>query len=294
IHWNPVRIIQRFGRIDRLGSKNTCIQLVNFWPTQDLDDYINLKTRVESRMALVDLTATAEDNILKTDEVKELIDEDMKYRDQQLKRLKDEVLDLEDMADSISLTDFTLDDFRIELSNFLKVNEEKIKNSPDGIYAVIPSPENTIQPSAKTFDEAAKKIIKPGVIFCLRQKNANEECEKINPLNPYFLVYIYEDGSKIYNYTSAKSILEVYRLLCSGEKAPYDKLCDLFNTETNNGSDMTKYTDLLDKSVAEIMSSFKKRSAMKLTTSRNAVLIKKDKQASKVSDFELVTWLIIK
>lgn len=294
IHWNPVRIIQRFGRIDRLGSKNDCIQLVNFWPTQDLDDYINLKTRVESRMALVDLTATAEDNILKTDEVKELIDEDMKYRDQQLKRLKDEVLDLEDMVDSISLTDFTLDDFRIELTNFLKVNEEKIKNSPDGIYAVIPSPENTIQPSVKTFDEAAKKIIKPGVIFCLRQKNANEECEKINPLNPYFLVYIYEDGSKTYNYTSAKSILEVYRLLCSGEKAPYDKLCDLFNTETNNGSDMTKYTDLLDKSVAEIMSSFKKRSAMKLTTSRNAVLIKKDKQASNVSDFELVTWLIIK
>ena len=146
IHWNPVRIIQRFGRIDRLGSKNDCIQLVNFWPTQDLDDYINLKTRVESRMALVDLTATAEDNILKTDEVKELIDEDMKYRDQQLKRLKDEVLDLEDMVDSISLTDFTLDDFRIELTNFLKLNENKIKNSPDGIYAVIPSPENTIQP----------------------------------------------------------------------------------------------------------------------------------------------------
>ena len=294
IHWNPVRIIQRFGRIDRLGSKNDCIQLVNFWPTQDLDDYINLKTRVESRMALVDLTATAEDNILKTDEVKELIDEDMKYRDQQLKRLKDEVLDLEDMVDSISLTDFTLDDFRIELTNFLKLNEKKIKNSPDGIYTIVPSPENTVQPHKKEIDEAAKKIIKPGIIFCLRQKDVNDECEKINPLNPYFLVYIYEDGSKIFNFTSAKSILEVYRLLCSGENTPYDKLCELFNTETNNGSDMSKYTDLLEKAVAEIMTSFKKRSAMKLTTSRNAVLIKKDKQASNVSDFELVTWLIIK
>ncbi|MCI5608791.1 MAG: SNF2-related protein [Spirochaetia bacterium] len=294
IHWNPVRIIQRFGRIDRLGSTNTCIQLVNFWPTQDLDDYINLKTRVESRMALVDLTATAEDNILKTDEVKELIDEDMKYRDQQLKRLKDEVLDLEDMTDSISLTDFTLDDFRVELSNFIKENAAKMERIPDGIYAVIPSPENTVHSSSKTFEDTAKKIIKPGVIFCLRQKNATDECEKINPLNPYFLVYIYEDGSKIYNYTSAKSILEVYRLLCSGENAPYDKLCELFNKETNNGSNMAKYTDLLDKSVTEIMSSFKKRSAMKLTTSRNAVLIKKDKQASNVNDFELVTWLIIK
>ena len=150
------------------------------------------------------------------------------------------------------------------------------------------------QPHKKEIDEAAKKIIKPGIIFCLRQKDVNDECEKINPLNPYFLVYIYEDGSKIFNFTSAKSILEVYRLLCSGENTPYDKLCELFNTETNNGSDMSKYTDLLEKAVAEIMTSFKKRSAMKLTTSRNAVLIKKDKQASNVSDFELVTWLIIK
>ena len=294
IHWNPVRIIQRFGRIDRLGSTNKCIQLVNFWPTQDLDNYINLKTRVESRMALVDLTATNEDNILANSETKELIEEDLKYRDQQLKRLKDEVLDLEDMIDSISLTDFTLDDFRIELTNFLKLNESKVKNSPDGIYAIIPSPENTVQPHKKQIDEVAKKIIKPGIIFCLRQKNINEECEKINPLNPYFLVYIYEDGSKIFNFTSAKSILEIYRLLCSGENVPYDKLCQLFNTETNNGSDMSKYTDLLEKSVAEIMLSFKKRSAMKLTTSRNAVLIKKDKQVSNVNDFELVTWLIIK
>lgn len=296
IHWNPVRIIQRFGRIDRLGSMNKSIQLVNFWPTQDLDDYINLKTRVESRMALVDLTATNEDNILANSETKELISEDLKYRDQQLKRLKDEVLDLEDMTDSISLTDFTLDDFRVELSNFLKSNEERIKNSPDGIYAVVPSPvtSTSLNDYAKTFDETAKKIIKPGVIFCLRQKNATEECEKINPLNPYFLVYVYEDGSKIFNYTSAKSILEVYRLLCEGEKTPYKELCDLFNAETKNGCDMQKYTELLEKATSEISTSFKKRTAAKLGMSRSAVLISTDKQASKLSDFELVTWLIIK
>ena len=294
IHWNPVRIIQRFGRIDRLGSTNNCIQLVNFWPTQDLDDYINLKTRVESRMALVDLTATNEDNILENSEAKELISEDMKYRDQQLKRLKDEVIDLEDMTDSISLTDFTLDDYRIALANFLKNNEEQIKNSPNGIYAVIPSPDNNVQPSDKTFDETARKIIKPGVIFCLRQKNANEECEKINPLNPFFLVYIYDDGSKIFNYTNAKSILEIYSLLCSEENVPYSKLCEIFNKETNNGENMSKYTDLLDKSVREIMSSFKNRSARKLTAGRSGVLISKDKQLSGMSDFELITWLIIK
>lgn len=295
IHWNPVRIIQRFGRIDRLGSENSSIQLVNFWPTQDLDDYINLRTRVESRMALVDLTATSEDNILNPDAAKDLIDEDMKYRDQQLKRLKDEVLDLEDMNDSISLTDFTLDDFRVELSNFLKTNEKQMHDTPDGIYAIVPNPENTIEPSGKEYSDEIKNIIKPGVIFCLRQKNATEECEKINPLNPYFLVYIRDDGDVRFNYTSSKSILEVYRLLCSGEKAPYQKLCDLFNEETNNGEDMSKYNSLIEKAVAEIMSSFKKRSAVKLMTGgRGARLVAKEKQASALSDFELVTWLIIK
>ena len=294
IHWNPVRIIQRFGRIDRLGSTNKSIQLVNFWPTQDLDEYINLKTRVESRMALVDLTATNEDNILQTAEVKDLISEDMKYRDKQLLRLKDEVLDLEDMSDSISLTDFTLDDFRVELSNFLSKNEEKLKNTPEGIYAVVPSPGNEAVSPSKAFDETAKKIIRPGVIFCLRQKNAGEECEKVNPLNPYFLVYIYEDGSRVFNYTSAKSILEVYQLLCAGETVPYKELCDLFNKETQNGENMSRYTVLLDKAVQEISTSFKKRAAAKLSLSRSAVLIAQDKQASKLSDFELVTWLIIK
>lgn len=292
IHWNPVRIIQRFGRIDRLGSTNKSIQLVNFWPTPDLDDYINLKTRVESRMALVDLTATAEDNILKSDEVKELIDDDMKYRDKQLKRLKEEVLDLEDMNDSISLTDFTLDDFRVELSNFLKANSSKVEHLPDGIYAVVPCHAELDSESADNV--AAKDIIKPGVIFCLRQKNKSDEAEKINPLNPYFLVYIYDDGNVRFNYTSAKSVLELYRLLCVGKKVPYQKLCDIFNAETKNASDMSKYYALLEKAVSEITSSFKRRSAAKLTSGRTAILISKEKQASKISDFELVTWLVIK
>ncbi len=292
IHWNPVRIIQRFGRIDRLGSENNSIQLVNFWPTQDLDKYINLKTRVESRMALVDLTATTEDNILKSDEVKELIDDNMKYRDKQLLRLKEEVLDLEDMNDSISLTDFTLDDFRVELSHFLKEKAERLEKIPEGIYAVVPSPECKECPCEKEYDEAAKSIIKKGVIFCLRQKNKNADCEKINPLNPYFLVYVYDSGAVKFNFTNSKAILEVLRLLCSGEKQPYDKLCELFSDETKN--DTKHYTMLLENGVREIAESVKKRSAAKLLMSRNSVLIAKDNQAAKLSDFELVTWLIIK
>ena len=61
IHWNPVRIIQRFGRVDRLGSRNDQIQLVNFWPNMELDEYINLEARVSGRMVLLDISATGEE-----------------------------------------------------------------------------------------------------------------------------------------------------------------------------------------------------------------------------------------
>lgn len=86
IHWNPVRLIQRFGRIDRIGSINPSIQMVNFWPTADLNEYINLKGRVESRMALVDLTATAEDNLLAVEDAQQLAAQELRYRDHQLER----------------------------------------------------------------------------------------------------------------------------------------------------------------------------------------------------------------
>lgn len=282
IHWNPVRIIQRFGRIDRLGSKNKKIQLVNFWPTKDLDNYINLKERVEARMALVDVTATGEDNILNTEQIEELIEEDLKYRNQQLKALRDEVLDLEDMTESISLTDFTLDDFRIELMNFIENNRKKLNDAPFGLYAVVPSP------------SGKEEIIKPGVVYCLKQKGDTEGNEEINPLQPYFLVYIREDGTVRFNYINAKQILEIYRLMCQGRKEPYEELCELFNTETRQGEDMGQYTKLLGQAIHEISTIFKKKSNQKLTTDRGALLIPKSKQVSDMNNFELVTWLVIK
>lgn len=219
IHWNPVRIIQRFGRIDRLGSKNDKIQLVNFWPTKDLDNYINLKERVEARMALVDVTATADDNVLATDQIEELIEDDLKYRNQQLKKLRDEVLDLEDMNESISLTDFTLDDFRIELLNFIENNRKKLEDAPFGLYAVVPSPSGNYSNLLDTekLSTAEKEIIKPGVVYCLKQKGDTDGNEEVNPLQPYFLVYIRDDGQVRFNYTNAKQILEIYRLMCSGK-----------------------------------------------------------------------------
>ncbi len=295
IHWNPVRIIQRFGRIDRLGSKNETVQLVNFWPTKDLDNYINLKERVEARMALVDVTATGEDNILNTEQIEDLITDDLKYRSQQLKKLQDEVLDLEDMDESISLTDFTMNDFRVELSNFIEKDQQRLKNAPMGLYAVVPAPggEYANLLSGREFSSAEKEIIKPGVIFCLAQKEQSDGNEAVNPLNPYFLVCIQDGGVVRYNYAHAKQVLEIFRLLCQGRKACYETLCDLFNKETNHGEKMDKYSDLLKKAVKEIVQIFKKKSNIKLTSDRGATLIPKAKQISGVKDFELITWLVI-
>ncbi|MBW6485971.1 MAG: ATP-dependent helicase [Syntrophobacterales bacterium] len=296
IHWNPVRIIQRFGRIDRLGSINAKIQLVNFWPTKDLDSYINLKERVEARMALVDMTATGEDNILNTEQLEDLISEDLKYRNRQLKKLQEEVLDLEDMDETVSLTDFTLDDFRIELLSYINANRQKLENAPFGLYAVIPSPaeEASIASDNRSFSPAEREIIKPGAFYCLRQKGVTDGNEAINPLQPYFLVYIRDDGTVRYNYTNAKQILEIYRLLCQGRTEPYRALCEFFNTETDNGQRMDKYADLLKKAVAEIIIVFKKRGAQKLLSDRSALIIPRSKQINEIDNFELITWLVLR
>lgn len=296
IHWNPVRIIQRFGRIDRLGSINESIQLINFWPTPDLDNYLNLKERVESRMALVDMTATGEDNILDIEQVDALVENDLKYRNQQLKKLKDEVLDLEDMDEGLSLTDFTMDDFRIELSNFLDTHKKHLHDSPLGLYAVVPAPSGKHAGiyGDRVFSDSEKEIIKPGVIFCLKQKQETGGDAVINPLAPYFLAYIRTDGTVRFNYTSAKHILEIYRLLCQGVTSPHDKLCELFNAETDYCEKMADYTDLLKSAADEMISMFKKRSAHKLTADRGALIAPLKKQLDNLNQFELITWLIVK
>ena len=280
IHWNPVRIIQRFGRIDRIGSRNASVRLINFWPTKDLDRYIALKDRVEARMALVDLTATADDNLLQ-EEIRELIAGDLKYRDRQLKRLREEILDPEEATDGVSLSEFTLDDFRIELANYIEANREKLEAAPLGLYAVVAAPE-------------AHPVIRPGVIFCLRQVGETAGNETVNPLQPCFLVYIRDDGAVRFNFAQAKQILEIFRTLAAGEGKACEALCDLFNGETGNGDDMARYDDLLAKSVAAIMATFKKRAIGALLSGRDGRLIPRSRQAEDADDFELITWLVIR
>ncbi len=294
IHWNPVRIIQRFGRIDRIGSQNTAVQLVNFWPTPNLNQYINLKERVEARMALVDVAATTEDNLLSGQNdagqpLEELIRDDLRYRDKQLLRLKDEILDLEDMNETVSLDEFSLDDFRQELLAYLEANRRDLADAPLGLYAVVPT-------------QIGNPHLAPGVIWCLRRKSQEDApkstatAERVNPLDPYFLVYVRDGGEVRLAFPQAKLVLEALRTLCAGYKTPYEDLCALFDYETSNGTDMTFYDDLLHTAAASIAQTFQKRNErqISLLAGRGGTLVDASQAVANTTDFELVTWIILK
>jgi ERCC4-related helicase len=288
IHWNPVRIIQRFGRIDRLGSRNERIQLVNFWPTKDLDQYINLKARVEARMALVDIAATGEDNLLNAEQLEDLVEQDLKFRDKQLKRLQTEVLDLEDLNDGgVSLTDFTLDDFRVELLRFIEKNKQRLADAPLGLFAVVPAP-----------TDAHWEVVRPGVIYCLRQKDGSPDHERVNPLHPYYLAYVHDDGTVKYSYVSAKQILEVFRLLCQDKQQAYEPLCRLFDEETNGGQEMGRYSRLLRIVIQTNQQKVGKKVAAQVSANSNQFLIPEEETAEETESdpttgYELITWLVI-
>ena len=290
IHWNPVRIIQRFGRIDRIGSRNDSVQLVNFWPVEDLDQYLKVKHRVEARMALVDLAATQTDNLLETEQIEELIKEDLLFRDRQLRRLKDEVLDLEDLDDSVSLTDFSLDEFRVDLLKFLESRREELAEAGIGLYGVVP-PRVDI-PTAK-----------PGAIFCLRHRQAQnasrtkegiDSSKKVNPLSPHYLIYIHDDGVVRFGFAQAKESLLLLRNIAAGKTEAFESLCDLFDERTDNGADMSHYDELLKKALVSIQTSFQSRAMGNLLSGRSAVLPKVDESPSSPhGDFDLITWLVI-
>lgn len=290
IHWNPVRIIQRFGRIDRIGSVNEKVYLVNFWPTKDLDHYIKLKTRVEARMALVDISGTNEDNLLQQEQIRDLIEDELSFRDKQLKRLQNEVLDMDELNEGgVSLSNFSLDDFRMDLINFIEANRRALEETPFGIYAVTSHKIN-----AELFNSDAAEVIKPGVIFCLRQLGDSSGNEKVNPLQPYFLVYIRDDGTVRYNFTHPKQILDIYRMVCAGKSEPIQELCDLFNEETDNGENIETYTELLNQAINAITITFKKKNLAMLTGRRDAAIVPQEKQVNDSNKFELITWLIIR
>ena len=286
IHWNPVRIIQRFGRIDRIGSLNEKVYLVNFWPTEELDEYINLRPRVEARMALVNLTATGSDNPLSFDNRDPTLEDIWTHRDEQLKRMQNKILDFEDIEEQLNLNQFTLDDFRAQLLKYLRDKEDSLRKAPLGLYAV----------TAPIIHAGSPVDIKPGVIFCLRQvieEDDGKEGKKLNPLHPYYLVYVSDDGKVSIGFTNPKQILERFSQLCV-DKEEHDKvLCRLFNAETSHGTDMTIYEMLIDAVMESIRAEYNRKVNDYLDSNPNALLPTADSQITEETEFELVTWLVI-
>ncbi len=238
IHWNPVRIIQRFGRIDRLGSTNETIQLINFWPDLELDEYIQLEGRVKGRMALLDASATGEENVLEGKSNTEM--NDLKYRRQQLMTLQDEVLNLEDMSNGISITDFAFDDFRVELQRYAQDHPGLLEDSPSGLCAVARIPEEL------------EDDVEPGILFCLRQNDESRDPKDTNPTFPFYVIYVTNDGSVTASHTQPKNALDIMRAACDGQTEPVLELCKRFNQKTKDGTDMSSVNALLQAAVADI------------------------------------------
>ena len=278
IHWNPVRIIQRFGRIDRIGSQNQYIKLVNFWATKDLDEYINLQHRVRARMVLLDVSATGEENIIETDSSKDI--KELEYRKKQLQRLQNEIVDLEDISGGISITDLTFNDFKIELMEYMKTKRKTLDEAPNGMYAI-----------AK-IDESVKDIIKPGVIFTLRQVKGKEQSKEQNPLFPCYMIYITDDGEVKLSFLHAKKILDYYKKLCSGKNEVLKELIEEFDKETNDGRNMDHYSDLLETSIENILGKKQDIGVASLFSKGGTTMPKSIFDG--VEDFELITFLVIK
>jgi superfamily II DNA or RNA helicase len=280
IHWNPVRLIQRFGRIDRIGSLNDTIRMINFWPTEELNKYLGLKGRVEARMRLVDLSATGDDDLLNKQVEAQA---DLRWRDAQLQRLKDEVFDLEESSGGVTLADFALDDFRNDLLGFAKANEDALREAPLGLHAIVPN-------------ESESETINPGVIFCLRRRPAdpNPEQVKINPLDPYYLVYVKDDGTIRSAFGQPKPILEAWRALSLGRAEPFEALCNAFDDETEQGEKLDRYDALIEAAVRSIGDTAAKRALASLALGRGARVPDEAAQARSSSEYDLITWLIVR
>ena len=270
IHWNPVRIIQRFGRIDRIGSNNQVIQLVNFWPNINLDDYINLKNRVESRMYMLDISATGEDNVLTNQST------DMEYRKSQLKKLKEEVVDLEDMNTGVSITDLGLNDFRMDLLEYINKNGN-LDYVVNGLHSVVKSDEENGVPK--------------GTIFILKNINSNVNIENTNQLHPFYIVYISEDGQVVSNHLNVKNTLDLIRYISKGNKEPIKEAYGYFNEITNDGNDMEKYSELLNASIESIINVKEESDIDSLFRRGGTTMLKND--ITGLEDFELIAFVVV-
>ncbi len=269
IHWNPVRIIQRFGRIDRIGSRNNIIQLVNFWAPVELDEYIKLKARVEGRMKAVNLTAGGNDNVINPED-----DPDLSYRKQQLEKLQHEVVDMEEMGSGISIMDLGLNEFRLDLLEYIKENPDVEKN-PTGMNAVVKA--NADMPA--------------GVIYILKNVNKDTNINNTNRLHPFYMVYIKEDGEIVCNHLQPKDLLDKLRLACKGKSLPDKELCAYFNKKTKDGRDMKQYSALLSQAINSIIAVKEESDVDSLFSDGGTSAL--ENEISGLNDFELICFLVV-
>ncbi len=270
IHWNPVRIIQRFGRIDRIGSRNKYIQLANFWPDMDLDEYINLKSRVETRMKITIMTSTGDDDLINDEEKG-----DLEYRRNQLKRLKEEVVDIEDMSDGISIMDLGLNEFRLDLMEYMKTHSD-MDSKPKGLHAVVPATDE----------------LPEGAIFVLRNINDKVNIDNRNRIHPFYMVYIGMDGDVVCDYLNPKQLLDDVRLLCRGKDEPIRSVYTKFNEETDDGRDMAEMSELLSLAIDSIIDTKDESDIDSLFSAGGTSALMSN--VSGLDDFELVCFIVTK
>ncbi len=270
IHWNPVRIIQRFGRIDRIGSTNATIQLVNFWPDISLDEYINLKERVENRMVIADLAATADDNVLTQES------SDTAFRREQLRKLQDEVIELEDVRTGISITDLGLNDFRMDLLAYMNLYGD-LTTSPKGLHAVVPAD--------------LSKGLPPGAIFVLRSVDEEVKTNRHNRLHPHYLVHIDDQGNLVADHTEAKRVLDLVRGSCRGQSEPIGAVYRVFNEATAEGADMAHYSDLVNAAIRSLIDVTEVRDIDSLFSGARTTALAQ--RFAGLDDFELVAFLAV-
>ena len=270
IHWNPVRIIQRFGRIDRIGSKNDTIQLVNFWPDMTLDEYINLKGRVEARMKISVMTATGDDNILSPEE-----QGDLDYRREQLKRLQEEVVDIEEMNTGVSIMDLGLNEFRLDLLDYVK-NNNYSERAPYGLHAVI----------------AATEDCPKGVVYVLKNRSNSVNIDQKNRLHPFYMVYLTDDGEVFINHLQPKELLDRVRYMCRGKVEPIAELCRQFNKDTKDGYNMKHYSDLLGDAITSIINVKEQSDIDSFLSGFQGELFTKEIKG--LDDFELICFLVVR
>ena len=276
IHWNPVRIIQRFGRIDRIGSHNERIQLVNFWPNLELEEYLRLEQRVSGRMVLLDISATGEENLIEQQSGDPM--NDLEYRRKQLLKLQDAVIDLEDLSSGISIVDLTLTDFRIDLAEFQKDSSDVLESIPLGAYAV-------------TTSEAAETP--PGILFCLRAEGsaATRSFEPGYPLAPHYLIYISKEGSVLLPFTQAKQFLDRFKYLCQGRNVPDVEASARFDKLTRKNKDMRIAQRLLANAVASIVGKTEERAVASLFSPGGTHALATEFPG--MTDFEVVAFLVV-